>query len=265
MNPKSIVSFDSHLDISWASKEFVGELFNLPFLLKAAFLRAYVHFLLRRVLPNVPLYLVIPTSAYQCQIQAKSREFEEVSGKEPPTDATKATADMLNDLGIKLFLSPPKNMKYLYEKVNKHTTVIDIDVDYMQEFQSVCYTKAPQFTDMPEQTHLGKINDVLRTINKIRPDLVLISEAKLDQIKNFKPPLGQIIDFLKRQGYKIELGELASSDKEALKALMKVENFEKEVMAQKRKRIIQSEGKNYEIVDKELRNSLKQLVKKKTA
>lgn len=268
MKPKSIISFDSHLDIDDGSKRFIELLFKLPFPLRGAFLRNYVHSLLRRGLPKVPLYLVTPSSAFECNNVQRSRHFQEgikkelnkvISDEEALEQANETVLELLRGIGIHLFLSPPKNLKYLSEKVDKFTTVVDIDVDYMEEFQKFCYSKAPQFVDIPEQRHLGHLTDVTKMIDRIRPSLVLISEAKLDQIENSKYPLAHLIDFLKSHEYKIENGELVESDESAFDALRKFERFQTEFMPSARQKIAMAGWKEFDVVFDDLCVPLQQL------
>lgn len=272
IKPKSVVSFDSHLDIDEGSKRFLEMLFNLTFPLRGAFLRNYVHSLLRRGLPNTPLYLIVPRTAFECNNVQRSRDSQEVikkelnkviSDDEALEEANAIALDLLKGLGIHLFLSPPKNLKYLSEKVDKFSTVIDVDVDYMEEFQKVCYSKAPQFIDVPGHRHLGHLSDVTKTIDRIRPDLVLVSEMRLEQIKGQKPPFANLIDFLKSRGYEIEYGEIVESDEAAFEALKIFDRFQNEVMPGARHKIATSGWKDFEAVFDDLCVPLKQLLEEK--
>ncbi len=263
MKPKAIISFDSHMDVCWASERVLNEIFNLPFNLREAFLRAYIHYLLKKALPKVPFYLVVPYSAFKCEVDQRSKGIEDYIGQVPFEKMAQLTYGMVKDLGIELLLSPPESLKSLYEKVEKHTTVLDIDVDYMEEFQNFCYSKAPQYKDMPEERHLGKLIDIIRVVNKIQPNLIVISEAKLDQVIGNKPPMDQLIVFLKNQGYKIENAQIIDNDNNALDVLKKVETFDNEFLSKRRREILEKsseKGKlDFGIGDNEICLALKNL------
>lgn len=145
--PDTIVSFDGHLDISYGGgNRYLKHTLSLPFPLWAVLLRANIHGLLRRGLPGVPIYLVVPETCYLNKIHADTRDASAIGETSISEQQVRDFSDKWIEefLKIKLFLSPPKNLKHLFRKIRKHTTVFDIDVDYMQEFQDVCYTRAPR-------------------------------------------------------------------------------------------------------------------------
>lgn len=267
--PKSIISFDSHLYIYFSGgPKFLTELLNIPFPLGEAFLRTNVHAILKRALRDVPLFLVVPETCFINHAHSMVENAKKISGAEMTFQSYLDYADhyIRKMLGIRLFLSPPKNIKYLYEDVSKHSTVVD--VDYMQEFQNVCYSKAPQLMlDSDEVTRLGTLNEVIKTINKVRPQLVLISEVRLDQITDLKPPLKQLVEFLRNQGYLIEKGELVDSDKTAFQSIKLSEEFTNEILPsiQKKRLLEKISLESLNASDSETCKALRRFLKEKNA
>ncbi|KXB09311.1 hypothetical protein AKJ35_01020 [candidate division MSBL1 archaeon SCGC-AAA833F18] len=188
--PDLIVSLDSHLDIQFMVEEtwkVIKE--RAPQDLREVMLRAYVHFMMSR---NAKAYLVIPKTCFEFHALhdfAKARQLFDL-------DITRKTVRSIvgnyrnllrkmRDLGLmdlSLYLSPPKNIKKLADKVKGKNTIVDVDVDYMGEFQGECYTTLPDPKEEPEkgrfypELKFGSEGDVIRLIKLIDPPLITISE-----------------------------------------------------------------------------------------
>lgn len=134
-------------------------------------------------------------------------------------------------LKTKLFFCPPRNIKHLFKKVRKHETAVDIDVDYMTEFQETCYTKAPRVElQGVDITSLGSINTITKAIQRIRPRIITISEIELSHIESSGPPIENLFKWLESKGFQIEIGELVENDDQAIQAIEKEENFHKRIL-----------------------------------
>jgi len=263
--PKSIISFDSHLDVFFGGdREFLKAVFDLPLLIRGAILRSNIHALIKRALPQVPTYLVVPQSCFVSKAYMDAKAVEKINGRKRPLQLiVDFTKDYLEALGIKLFLSPPRNLKYLFKRVRKRTTAIDLDVDYMEEFQSTCYTNAPRLVlENEDLTKLGSLDDIMKVVNKINPNLILISELTLSQIEHPESSFSRLIKFLENRGYEIEFGEITDSDKMAQEAIRKAEEFSETILpAIQKKRLFIKNEENFKTLDHEAarlsRNSFK--------
>jgi hypothetical protein len=262
--PDAIVSFDSHLDISFGGgNRYLKQALSYPFPLRATLLRASIHGLLRRGLPDIPIYLVAPETCYLSRIHLDARDASAIEDTSISEQEIKDFTDKWIEefLKIKLFLSPPRNLKHLSQTVRKHTAVFDIDIDYMQEFQDVCYTRAPRIVlDDVDVTKLGSLNDIIKAVRLLHPDIIIVSEIKRCEIAKPESPFSKMMSFFRNLGYDIELGELVDNDTTALKALEIAENFDK-TLPHVRKDSMNS-LKQFEYLDTQMTKALRAYVQK---
>lgn len=232
---KTIISLDSHLDNRVILREYVEVLEdNLTGDLVSAFERAYVHFLLSR---RNETWVVIPKSGFSREVSSRNLILPvEVESK----DVFRGV-DLMNEyLGtdLHLFRSPPKELGGVLEKVDGEV-VIDVDVDYMDEFQDDCFTpeifESKSYSLCPlcnkrfankravekhmSQEHPddvgknGSMGEVLGLIDASDADLVTISEVKSYE----SPPTREFMEGLEALGYEITRGQvLHESEAEAL-------------------------------------------------
>jgi hypothetical protein len=228
MKPKGILFFDSHLDIQVLMKTKTSDAIdNLRFAEKAAFLRTCIHSTVAFSLHGIPLYLLIPEGCFKSANSLYEYRFQDLNIQ--ADDFSEARINwLLNVLKIKPIFCPPKDISLVFKKVPRHTTVIDLDVDYLEEFQPFCYTKAPRFRYLDGIiSKLGTLNDFFRAVKNIRPNNIIISEIKLSQIKAPSSPFLELLDFLKKQEYTIKFESLVKSDQEAETAIKKHEEYAK--------------------------------------
>jgi hypothetical protein len=228
LKPKAILSFDSHIDDYFnGGEESYRAIGELPFPIRSMFLRVSVHNMLGRTntLRGVPIYLIIPKGCFENRVYCDDLILKERGMDVGDVfEAKKSFTERI--LGIKLFFHPPRDLDYLLRKIKKHTTAVDFDVDYFEEFQDYCYTKAPKFIyEDGSISKVGALNDFYKIINHICPNTVIISEVKVSQIKSSTGPFSRIIDFLKDKRYEIRFDELVESDEVAEKWMKKQEDF----------------------------------------
>lgn len=224
--PPAVLSFDSHVDDSMIVEGKSPKVINrLPFADRSAFLRVCVHNTLAISAPNDSVHIVIPEGCFRSRIYG---EWERIEKRDPIFDKYfEAKLEILEKvLHLKIFFSPPQNISYILKKVPKHTTVLDVDVDYFEEFQNSCYTKAPKFQYSDGSiSKNGSLNDFYRAVKHIHPEKIIISEIKLSQIKKPTMSFSQMLEFLKNTGYSVEYDELVESDEIAEDALRKQETY----------------------------------------
>ncbi len=210
--PPAILSFDSHVDDYFIVAGKTSKVLNrLPFADRSAFLRVCIHSLLAIKLREASINLVIPWGCFQNRAQRDGDAFEQ-RGVDM-VDYLETKLDFLKRImHLNVFLCPPREIGFVLKKLPKHTTVFDVDIDYFEEFQDFCYSRAPKI-GLPDGSisNLGSLNDLKRAVSDLRPDRILISEIRLSQIKPFGKPFSDLIDFLKNKGYSIEFGELCRS------------------------------------------------------
>jgi hypothetical protein len=220
--PAAVLSFDSHVDDHFLIAGKASKVLNrLPFADRSAFLRVCIHSLLALKLKLASVNLVTPWGCFQSRAQHDGKAIEQ-SGVDMGNYLETRLDYLKRIMHLNVFLCPPRDISFVLKKLPKHTTVFDVDIDYFEEFQDFCYSRAPK-TIMADGSisKLGSLNDLKRAIKDLHPDRILISEIKLSQIKPFSQPFSNLIYFLKDNGYNIEFGELCESDEVAEVAINK--------------------------------------------
>lgn len=91
------------------------------------------------------------------------------------------------------------------------STLLDLDVDYLYELQTECYT--PLKNAQPGE--LGWIGRVLRLIRKVKPSLITVSEAKVAAIRDPKSNFAKFVNKLRGMEYNVEYTDIFANDEEA--------------------------------------------------
>ena len=228
-----IVALDSHLDVFWGIKDIIE---SMPIQIRLAAGRASAHTLIRRVFGDLPIMLKIegiPTDFLAEMILVAPRislinhVMQNIAPYTTPVHMPNPLKGFLsyltNVLGIKVFTSPPKNLLKLADMMRKaEFAVLDLDVDYLQEFQTECYT--PLEYAKPGQ--LGWTARTLKLLRKTKPPIITISEAKITAIKEGKSNFSKLTNRLKNLGYKIEYKLAFDNDREAERLIRIYKEFD---------------------------------------
>jgi hypothetical protein len=238
---ETVVCFDSNVDTGIVTSE---ETTSLKDLEKLAALRMCSHLLIKRavsgVFPVVPtnhresdavmnkflgekstnIALVIPAKCLESQradMQKMEEDFDSaVSGSDRATISLLETT-LGKAMGAQILASPPFPLDQLVKTIKHEKNVlIDIDMDYMQEFQSECYSQAEGV--LPSE--LGLVSQVMKALDKIKPRWVTISEASVAANSDPKSRFVKLLVDLKGRGYSLSFDERnVTSDDEARRAL----------------------------------------------
>jgi hypothetical protein len=232
---ETVVAFDAHLDISLPPKEVLA---LIPENIRLAANRVCAHTLIRRVFGELPIfrkvyglpeepardmYLVAPKCGLRAHIfEVAKIELPRVriNGSISSNEFRRLKKGLLEHislvLGIKVFTSPPKDLGKLIKIVkNAKDALVDLDIDYLTEMQTECYT-ALKGAKLGE---LGRMQQVLRFFRKIKPSIVTISEVKVEAIKDPKSNFSMFVNSLEAMGYEIKYQNVFASEKQAEKIL----------------------------------------------
>ncbi|MDH5770628.1 MAG: hypothetical protein OEZ25_05000, partial [Candidatus Bathyarchaeota archaeon] len=149
------------------------------------------------------------------------------------------------------------SLKKLADKVSGQGVVIDIDVDYMADAQSECYTMAPglEIRDgvvlKPRKSQMGSADKVFKLIRLTKPELITVSEAKLEALHTANSFTNRFLRMLQAMRYKVEYGSLLSSDQEAYNLIEKHENFVNEKLGEIERKYIGHSSYEDQIEEKE--------------
>lgn len=231
--PDTVVSFDAHLDTFFfgMTNKLLDAIDDMPKKLRDAILRPSTHAMMRRIMPDTEIVLVIPWSSVWSNSVGKFKKALKAAGLEEgdsaPKDAVKYQIMFIKKiLKMDLYTSPPANLKALAEGVKARSLVIDVDVDYMTEFQGECYTLAPRLEiEDTEATKLSSIDKVIKFIRLAKPELITISEIKLETLRKTNSAAERFLRRLMAVRYKVEYGDLVSSDDEAYTLIKAHEDF----------------------------------------
>lgn len=240
-HPDLILSLDSHVDA-----QLFGQVESMPKEIWPVALRASSHTLILRTFGELPLlieekdeysilspkmYLAIPSKCWETEYLTMGLKIDHIlEDKDKFRNVRDIKTTHLNHLkkhyGIKIYESPPNNLLYLVKKLNKSDyPMLDIDIDYIGNMQSECYTpmKNAKIKD------LGNVNKVISLIRKSKPPVITISEAKLSAINDVNSNFSKMIDKISNLGYEIEHSQVLDNDEEAIRLIRIHENYFKEV------------------------------------
>jgi len=243
--PDVIVAFDSHFDVSLPLKD---TLTVMPSEIQSAATRVSSHTLIRQVLGGLPgflraeglstdllpdMFLVVPQCSLKthvfkaCEQLLHGAMFGDVV---PAREFTRSRDGFLSYLslvhGIKVFMSPPKNLLKLAKILRESGSVLlDLDVDYFYELQAECYTPL----ENAQPSELGRMERVQRFIRKVKPSLITISEAKVAAIRNMKSNFSKLVNKLRALGYEVEYTSVFASDEKAEESLTIYQRFHEQI------------------------------------
>jgi hypothetical protein len=237
LDSPSLVSFDSHIDnrMMGYRQEIVENISKNQKMQEAAGRAAahtIFHFQLNDILHKFLLItseVCLETDAMASQMQAKKLGGEEVNlfkntrNKKDVLDEVKKYNKL--SFGIDIISCPPKDPITSIKKAlgNDDELIFDIDVDYFGDCQNECYTPMKGSSKID----LGNLRRVIKLIQSKKPDLITLSEFKIDALNNPNSNTNVLLNKLKNIGYSIEKFSLVSSDKEAFHYLHLWEDFEK--------------------------------------
>lgn len=206
---------------------------KLPIKQQLIWKRQSVHALLGRLFSRV--IIVVPMTSLFGEGVANIEKIGEKSGLQIMLqEMIDMHLKLLQELNIDTFVSPPENLKKLVREVKGKSVAVDLDVDYLEDFQEDCYTCAPRVfpeagLHIPEHAlKLGSMWQFLKFIKRVKPQLITISELKRGSFN--KPTPSLLFRKLKDLRYKIETGNLLT-DEEATKLLAKYEQYWKTQIA----------------------------------
>lgn len=228
-HPEIIVSFDSHLDlflgIGTKSLQVIEE---LPKEWADCLTRRCFHSFIRLRRLGSTVFIVIPEMCllagpsellqYEVLDVLKVTElFGGKNGEIEVEEVVRRQAEFLEEFfGIALYTSPPLRLGELANKVGGGSLVLDVDADYIREFQNSCYTPAPHFPGGPE-VPLNTMREVLKFVERTEPRLITFSEARAG-IRD------TLLAKLRRLGYEVEEG-LLIADEKAVKMVKLCDEF----------------------------------------
>ncbi|MDI6905292.1 MAG: hypothetical protein QMD13_07390 [Candidatus Bathyarchaeia archaeon] len=215
----------------------------MPKQIRLAAIRASAHTMIRRVLGDLPIFLkaeglpidflpemilVVPRISLNEYVLEQAKKMRDIilGGALLPNklrDPMETCLSYLSEcLGIKVYTSPPKNLMKLADMLREaEYALLDLDVDYLQELQSECYTPI-------KYTQLGQLcwtAQMLKLVRKTKPPLITISEAKVAAIQETKSNFSRLIGRLKNLGYKIKYKRIFTNDEEAERLIKVYQEF----------------------------------------
>ena len=248
--PDFVISLDSHPDtfVFGLTRKLMEVAESMPQKLRDAVLRPSAHALMRRRMPDVEIFVVVPLTCLRSATLGEFKHTHRVLGSHRIIDESREVTQkrafefqnlfVEKILKMKLHTSPPNSLKKLAEKVRGEITVIDIDVDYMADAQGECYTMAPglEIKDgvviKPRKSELGSADRVLKLIKLTKPELITVSEAKLEALHTANSFTDKFLRMMQALRYKVEYGPLLDSDDEAYNLIEKHEDFVNEKLAE---------------------------------
>ena len=226
------MALDSHLDVFWGAKDIVE---SMPRRIRLAAGRASAHTLIRRALGDLPISLrmeglsadFLPEMILVVPRIALNRHVLEYLAPSHAHNPLEGFLSYLTKvLGIKVFTSPPKNLLKLVNLLREAKyTILDLDVDYLQELQTECYTPI----EYAQPGQLGWTGRVLKLIRKTKPSIITISEAKITAIQKPGSNFSKLTSRLKSLGYSIEYNTKFDNDEEAERLIKIFQEFNEEV------------------------------------
>jgi hypothetical protein len=226
-----IVSMDSHLDVSLGGDDSL-----YPKELRTMARRTGAHTALRHfsrtlgspegetsVDSEPRLIVVMPERMLAAHANNIESQLPGPLRISDPQESISSCLDFLKEtMGIEVYQSPPRRLTDLVRVArNSGSWILDIDVDYMFEMQSECYTRIIK----PEPRVLQTASSVIDFIKKTQPETITLSEAKVAAIRNPRSALSTFIADLRALGYKIEERGVFTSDSEVIKGISVCKEF----------------------------------------
>lgn len=267
--PDLVISLDSHPDtfVFGLTEKLMEVAESMPQKLRDAVLRPSAHALMRRRMPDVEIFVVVPLTCLRSAVLGEFKHARRVLGSygiiDENMEITPKRAIEFQNLFIKkilkmeLYTSPPYSLKKLANKIRGQFAVVDIDVDYMADAQGECYTMAPglEIKDgvvvKPKKSEVGSADKVFKLIKLIKPELITVSEAKLEALHTANSFTEKFLRMLQALRYKVEYGQLVDSDEEAYTLIEKHENFVKGKLAEIERKYIGHPSEESKIEEKE--------------
>ncbi|MDG6925793.1 MAG: hypothetical protein JRN09_04520 [Nitrososphaerota archaeon] len=225
VRPGAIVSLDSHLDLSLGGDDRV-----YPRELRVIARRTGAHTAMRNLLGDSSrstLMVAIPE-------RMMARHASDIESNLPrrlrENDQGESVASVVRFLrderGVEILQSPPSSLLGLVPRTKKRGRwVLDIDVDYMQEMQSECYTRIVN----REPGVLQSMANVVGFISGSKPELITISEAKVSAIRDAKSNFSVFMTRLKELGYKAEESGVTMEDEQVVRGISVCTEFYRRV------------------------------------
>ena len=227
-SPEAIISFDSHLDdfLECGPKTF-EILDKLEEEDRDALLRSCVQYFFGNIFRDIPKYLVIPESCYFCDIVNTASKIESSKPKEDFEYVLNFKEQVFDKVfKTSVFRSPPKSIKKLIKKVANSKPVIDLDLDYVYEFKDYCFTQPPRLDGNQDNPSIfGSLYAVTKVIQKVKPQLIILSEVFPSAINDSTGPVKSFLNWLEKRGYSVEMGTLFEKDEEGIMAMKKADCF----------------------------------------
>jgi len=238
MSFRSIISLDSHLDVSLGGDEDV-----YPEELRIIVARTGAHAALGRIIGEVsalreskPRGALRPGVTVVIPEAMLARHAEDIESRLPRSlrildyaESIRSYVDFLADtMGIDVYQSPPESLLKLAGRTKGGSEwLLDVDVDYMHEMQGECYTRIYN----PGPGVLQKVGKVVAFIEKSKPETITISEARVSAIRDSRSHFSAFIEQLKALGYSIEERGVYASDAEVIRGISVCREFYRTVSA----------------------------------
>jgi len=223
-SPDVILSFDSHLDFGVGGVEFLNKFPKLKKKdgLKYTYTRNAVHLLMKKWFEGLSEFVIFHSEdAMKDTATISDILFKEKVGRGFRQYPIQKRIEQLKDVhkkvwGVQIVESPPTNLLEFTDFDGN--VLIDIDIDYFSDMQTECYS----YEITKSLINGGKSDDVLLLIEKIKPELITISEVKTSALGNESSKINFFLKRLEGMGYEIERFFVFNTDEEATKYLQLV-------------------------------------------
>lgn len=227
---ESIVSLDSHLDVSLGGDDSV-----YPENLRLFVGRTAAHSALRKIEGGLSalgrggpergaprLTVAIPEAMLaRHAMDVESALPEPLRVSDQGDSMASAVAFLAEEMGIEVFASPPRSLTGLARRMKAGRWLLDVDVDYMEEMQKECYTRIID----PGPGVLQSMPEVVDFIKRSRPEIITISEAKVSAIRDPRSSFSAFVGELRALGYETEERGVYPSDAEVVKGISVCKEF----------------------------------------
>ena len=271
--PDVLICFDSHLDIRFGTWDVMS---LMPDDIRLAAGRASTHTLIRRATGEIPLLrkaadkeadfnaemtVVISSAAYKSHLayllygSSSETGLVDLVGESKAYDLAESFMGTMRRLyGMEVYLCPPKPIHRLISSLKEEAydqCTVDLDVDYLSECQTECYTPVK-----------GEVDKLIR---KLRPNLITISEATVEALQDSTSNIYKFVSTLQSLGYEIDKDAVFESDIRAKTAMQEFEKFDREIQgtirnSSARKQL--TEGKFDEVGQQELEKKTREYFSK---